>query len=50
MGGASRQGREMSVPDGMIAAIASVNGGRSATRNLDGFETAGLDLISPLAF
>ena len=50
MGGAVRQGRPMSAPDGMIAAIAKVNGGRLATRNLADFETAGLDLISPWAF
>lgn len=50
MGGAVRQGRPMSAPDGMIAAIAKVNGGRLATRNRSDFETAGLDLISPWAF
>lgn len=50
MGGAVRQGRPMSAPDGMIAAIAKVNGGRLATRNLADFATAGLDLISPWAF
>jgi len=47
MGNAVRAGRPMSAPDGMIAAVALVNGGRLATRNLRGFETAGLDLISP---
>lgn len=50
MGDAARKGRGMSAPDGMIAAIARVNGGRLATRNLKDFETAGLDLISPWAF
>jgi len=50
MGAAVRQGRTMSAPDGMIAAIARVNGGRLATRNLTDFETTGLDLISPWAF
>lgn len=50
MGDAVRQGRPMSAPDGMIAAIAKVNGGRLATRNVADFETAGLDLISPWAF
>ena len=50
MGDASRQGRAMSAPDGMIAAIARVNGGRLATRNLTDFETAGLDLTSPWDF
>lgn len=50
IGGAVRQGRSMSAPDGMIAAIARVNGGRLATRNLADFETTGLDLVSPWAF
>ena len=50
MGAAVRQGRAMSAPDGMIAAIARVNGGRLATRNLTDFETTGLDLISPWDF
>jgi predicted nucleic acid-binding protein len=34
----------------MIAAIARVNGGRLATRNLMDFQTTGLDLISPWEF
>jgi len=50
MGAAVRQGRVMSAPDGMIAAIARVNGGRLATRNLTDFKTTGLDLISPWDF
>lgn len=50
MGASSRQGRTMSAPDGMIAAIARVNGGRLATRNLADFATTGLDLISPWDF
>ncbi len=50
MGAASRQGFDMSVPDGMIAAIARVNGGRLATRNVSDFNTSGLKLISPWAF
>jgi predicted nucleic acid-binding protein len=50
MGAASRQGHGMSAPDGMIAAIARINGGRLATRNLDDFRTTGLELISPWAF
>ena len=50
MGTASRQGRGMSAPDGMIAAIARVNGGRLATRNLSDFSTTGLELISPWEF
>ncbi|PDT50017.1 MULTISPECIES: type II toxin-antitoxin system VapC family toxin [Sinorhizobium] len=50
MGTASRQGRVMSAPDGLIAAIARVNGGRLVTRNLANFATTGLDLISPWDF
>ncbi len=50
MGRAVRQGRSMSAPDGMIAAIALVNGGRLATRNLGDFATAGLNLVSPWEF
>lgn len=47
MGAAKRQGITMSIPDGMIAAIARVNGGRLATRNLTDFRATGLELISP---
>ncbi|OJY63854.1 MULTISPECIES: type II toxin-antitoxin system VapC family toxin [unclassified Rhizobium] len=50
MGAAKRQGRPMSTADGMIAAIARVNGGRLATRNLSDFRDAGLSLISPWEF
>ena len=50
MGNAARRRRGMSAPDGLIAAIALVNGGRLATRNLTDFETTGLDLISPWDF
>ncbi|NUS20790.1 MAG: type II toxin-antitoxin system VapC family toxin [Mesorhizobium sp.] len=50
MGTASRQGRGMSAPDGMIAATARVNGGRLATRNLSDFSSTGLGLISPWDF
>lgn len=50
MAEAARQGAVMSAPDGMIAAIAAVNGGRLATRNLADFRTAGLELISPWEF
>jgi predicted nucleic acid-binding protein len=50
MGAAARQGLSMSAPDGMIAAIARVNGGRLATRNLSDFRTVGLDLVSPWNF
>lgn len=47
MGDASRQGRAMSVPDGMIAAIARVNHAKLATRNISHFKHCGLDLINP---
>lgn len=50
MGDAARQGRRMSAPDGMIAAIARINDGRLAARNLKDFETTGLELISPWQF
>jgi predicted nucleic acid-binding protein len=50
MGTAARQGRGMSAPDGMIAAITRVNGGRLATRNLSDFGATSLDLISPWDF
>jgi predicted nucleic acid-binding protein len=50
MGQAVREGRPMSAPDGMIAAIASVNGGRLATRNIRDFTGAGIELVDPWAF
>jgi len=50
MSAALRQGRPMTAPDGMIAAIVRLNGGRLATRNLPDFETTGLELISPWDF
>ncbi|TNM63901.1 type II toxin-antitoxin system VapC family toxin [Aliirhizobium smilacinae] len=50
MGKAVHSGRPMSVPDGLIAAIALINGGRLATRNLKDFQGCGLDLISPWNF
>jgi predicted nucleic acid-binding protein len=50
MSAALRQGRPMTAPDGMIAAIARLNGGRLATRNLPDFETTGLELICPWDF
>ena len=50
MGAAARQGIGMSAPDGMIAAIVKVNGGRLATRNLPDFRAAGIELISPWEF
>ncbi|MCC5977482.1 MAG: type II toxin-antitoxin system VapC family toxin, partial [Salinarimonas sp.] len=39
-----------SAPDGMIGAIAAVNGGRLATRNLADFATTDLELINPWDF
>ena len=50
MGEATLKGRGMSAPDGMIAATTRVNGGRLATRNLNDFQTTGLELISPWEF
>jgi predicted nucleic acid-binding protein len=50
MGTASRQGIGMSASDGMIAAIARVNGGRLATRNPSDFQATGLELICPWDF
>jgi predicted nucleic acid-binding protein len=47
MSAALRQGRPMTAPDGLIAAIARINGGRLATPNLADFATTGLELISP---
>ncbi|MBV1703820.1 MAG: type II toxin-antitoxin system VapC family toxin [Hyphomicrobiales bacterium] len=47
MGDASRAGRPMSAPDGMIAAIARVNGGRLATRNAGDFAGTGVEVVSP---
>lgn len=50
MGEAARQGRAMAAPDGMIAAIARVNGGRLETRNLKDFDTTDLTLFNPWDF
>ena len=50
MSTAIRQGRPMSAPEGMIAAIARINGARLATRNLTDFASTGLDLIRPWDF
>lgn len=47
---ALRQGRPMSAPDGMIAAIARINDARLATRNLTDFATTGLELVCPWDF
>ena len=40
----------MTARDGMIAAIARINGANLATRNLTDFATTGLELISPWDF
>ena len=50
MGEAGRQGRGMSAPDGMIAAITRVNSGSLATRNVGDFATTGLKIVSPWEF
>ena len=50
MGAAFQQGRPMSAPDGMIAAIARINNARLATRNMTDFGTTGLELICPWNF
>jgi len=42
-----RAGRPMTVPDGLIAAIAEANGCALATRNIKDFTSTGLDLIDP---
>ncbi|MGV0911973.1 PIN domain-containing protein [Martelella sp. FOR1707] len=47
MGTAVRQGRPMSAPDGMIAAIVRVHGGMLATRNIKDFRDTGIELVSP---
>ena len=50
MGAASRGGRPMAAPDGMIAAITLVNGGRLASRNLKDFVATGVEVVSPWDF
>jgi len=50
MSAAVQKGRPMTAPDGMIAAIARINGASLATRNLTDFVTTGLELISPWDF
>lgn len=47
MGQAVRRGIQMSGPDGMTAAVALVNGGRLATRNVRDFRSTGLTIINP---
>lgn len=49
MGQAMRQGITITMADGVIAAIARVNGGRLATRNIRDFQAAGLRLYDPWA-
>ena len=50
MGKARRNGRKRWAPDGMIAAIARVNGGQLATRNVKDFADTGVEVISPWDF
>jgi predicted nucleic acid-binding protein len=50
MSTALRQGRPMSAPDGMIAAIARINHAGLATRNVADFGTTGLALTCPWDF
>jgi predicted nucleic acid-binding protein len=51
MGEANRRGRPLSVPDGMIAAIAIVNRSVLATRNIADFRAIPeLDLVNPWDF
>jgi predicted nucleic acid-binding protein len=50
MSAALKQGQPMSAPDGMISAIARVNGGRLASRNTADFATTGIELVSPWDF
>lgn len=47
MGQHARRGLKMSAADGMIAAIALINGGRLATRNVRDFKETGLTIIDP---
>jgi hypothetical protein len=47
MGTATRRGRPMSAPGGMIAAIALAHTSPLATRNSSDFATAGIAIINP---
>lgn len=47
MGDASRRGVTLSVPDGMIAAVAIANRGRLASRNVRDYEQLPVELIDP---
>jgi predicted nucleic acid-binding protein len=49
-GAAMRQGLQIAMPDGMIAATARLHGGRLATRNVKDFASLGLDVINPWEF
>ncbi|MGE0284384.1 MAG: PIN domain-containing protein [Rhizobiaceae bacterium] len=50
MANAAKLGRPIAPPDAMIAAVAMVNGGKLATRNIRHFEGLGLELINPWEF
>jgi predicted nucleic acid-binding protein len=50
MSAALHQGRPMTAPDGMIAAIARINSGRLAARDVSDFAATGLKLICPWEF
>jgi predicted nucleic acid-binding protein len=50
MGDAKLRGQPMSLPDGMIAAIAKTRGASLATRNGPDFRNCGLTLINPWDF
>ncbi len=47
---ARANGRALGVMDGLIAAICSVHGHALATRNVDDFAAAGIDLVNPWAW
>ena len=44
---ARKRGRPMSIPDAAIAAIAAANDCALATRNVEDFATAGLQVVNP---
>ena len=47
VGSAARQGIAVTMPDGMIAAVARIHGRRLATRNIRDFDAFGLELTNP---
>jgi predicted nucleic acid-binding protein len=47
VGSAARDGRPMSIPDGMIAATALAQSGSLATRNIGDYRATGLELVNP---